>query len=241
MNQISDFLAKLKADIKALPEHRCSRCGAAFFGVEQPLCFDCRRDDERRADRRRRALRELAAIDRRYATATLESYDCPPGDRVALDLVAAWDPGPRGLYLHGAPGAGKTHLAFGLARKLIDGGVSVFVCEWTRLLQRFKATFDGRGGEVAEDIHRAIERADVVVIDDFGSAKATDWAIEQAWSIVHGRYQSAKPLVLTCNFNLGELRQRIGGVDGARIASRLAEIATRVEVRAQDYRLRRAE
>lgn len=237
MNHISDFLTKLKADLEALPEFMCGRCGASFFGVEQPLCYECRREDEREAEAKRRALRELAAINQRYADCTLESYDCPPGDGGALSIVAVWEPGSAGLYLHGEPGGGKTHLAFGLARKLIENNVSVFVAEWTGLLQRFKATFDGRGGEVAEDILRAIDRADVVVIDDFATGKATEWAVEQAWSIIHRRYQAAKPLVLTANYSLGELRKRIGGVDGARIASRLAEMTTRLEVRASDYRL----
>src|SRR5690606_30943651 len=150
------------------------RCGAAFFGLPQPVCYECRREDERREEIRRRGLRELRAIDERYANATLANYRCPPGDQDALVAVSAWEPGPAGLYLHGSPGSGKTHLAFGLARKLIDDGVSVFASDWTQLLQRIRATFEGRGYEVADDIYRAIERADVVVIDDFGAGKPTE-------------------------------------------------------------------
>lgn len=241
MKHVSDFIRELKANIAALPEHRCTRCDAGFFGIEHPLCWDCRAGDLERAERKRRALRELAAIDRRYADCTFETYECPPGDDAARIALERWEPETSGLYLHGEPGGGKSHLAFALARRLIDQGHSVFVSGWTDLLKRFKATYDGRGGEVADDILRAIDRADVVIVDDFFAGKPTEWAVEQAWSIVHGRYQAAKPLVITANYTLGELRQRIGGVDGARIASRLAEMTTRIEVRAQDYRLRRAE
>lgn len=238
MKQLDEFIRKLREDLNNLPQHDCPRCGEVFRGIETPLCWECTQAQLERQRAMARAQKALASIDRRYAHCTFESYECGPGDRAARDLIEAWKPGPVGLYIHGDPGAGKSHLAYALARKLSQSGHPIFVSEWTNLLQRLRSTYDSRRFETARDIHQAIRRADVVIIDDFATGKPTEWAIEQAWSIVHGRYQSERPLVITSNYKLGELRQRIGGIEGARIVSRLAEMTERVEVRAQDYRLR---
>lgn len=236
---LNAILAELGEALKTGPQHTCTNCGELFGPVASPLCWQCDEDERQEALRKQRALEDLAAVDRRFRSATLETYACPPGDMAALQAVQAWawKPEARGLFIYGAPGTGKSHLAFALAKRCIEQGLRVFASEWTDLLHRLRDTFDGRPGETAGDIHRRIERADVVLIDDMATGKATEWAVEQAWAIVQGRYQAEKPLVLTSNFSLGELSQRIGGIDGQRIASRLAEMSERIHVQAQDYRL----
>lgn len=234
---LNAILAELGEALRAGPQHACTRCGERFGPMPSPLCWQCDENDRQAEQRKMRALEDLAAVDKRFRAATLGSYDCPPGDPQALEAVRAWNPRlGRGLFLHGTPGGGKSHLAFALAKRCIEQGLRVFASEWTDLLHRLRDTFD-RPGESAGDIHRRIERADVVLIDDMATGKATEWAVEQAWAIVQARYQGERPLVLTSNYALGELGQRIGGIDGQRIASRLAEMCDRVHVQARDYRL----
>lgn len=233
---LNAVLEELFATLRAAPQSTCERCGAKFGPTPAPLCWDCESAAVREEERRRAAVADLAAVDRRFAGVSFEGYRCPPGDAEAKRLVVEWKP-RRGLYLYGRPGCGKSHLAFAAAKALIAAGHRVFASEWTDLLHRLKATFDGRSNETTTDVLTAIERADVVLIDDLMTGKPTEWAVEQCWSVVQSRYQAEAPLLVTSNYTLGELSQRIGGIDGERIVSRLAEMADRVRVDAGDFRM----
>src|SRR5690606_37387974 len=150
-----------------------------------------------------------------------------------LQAIREWD-GSTGLYVHGTPGGGKSHLAFARIREMIRDGRSVFAADWASYLRRIRRTFD-RPGESEHDIGDAVAKAEIVLIDDLGAGSPTPWAAEQLWSLVNGRYRLGLPLVVTSNLPLGELARKFKGAEGDRVASRLAEMAPRIHVQAGDY------
>lgn len=232
--ELNRVLAELRATLEAWPRQTCPACAAEFRG-EPGLCWDCEQAEMRAEEARRAAEAILAGVDARWRTVTLDGYRCPPGDARARDTIAAWS-GERGLYIHGTPGAGKSHLAFALLRKSIRDGRSIFAADWASYLRRIRRTFEGRG-ETEHDIAARVAQADIVLIDDLGAGKPTEWAAEQLWALVQGRYGSGLPLIVTSNLPLAELATKFRGADGDRVASRLVEMCERVQVQAADYRI----
>lgn len=216
-----------KEDIYAhgAPRHddidRCQRCGTA------------------RA-RERRIVKALLDVPEEFRGKGFDKYQVPPGSREALEVASNWTRAHGyGLLLWSTEcGTGKSHLAFALAQAAIMEGALVEAHSMGALLASMKATFSGRRGPTLEDILDRMERADVVVLDDLGVEKVTDWVREQLYEIVDIRHRRRRPLIVTSNFGPTELASRIGDIAGDRIVSRLVAMSRVVEVQGDDYRMR---
>ena len=226
--------------------------------------------------------RPLFSVPTLFASATEDGYECPPGDARARQAVAEWSPmDGRGLYLFGERGHGKSHLAYALARRLIDVRAKADdPASWSRgveprlvpaVAERMRRLYpDGipcRGwrveagsvssilahmrkqyseGRGADGIVDRLILADVLILDDLGTEKVTDWSREQLFLIINGRYEDCRPTVITSNYAPGHVGARFSGRDddevpGQRLASRLIDMCRVVNVGAQgDYRITRA-
>ena len=80
--------------------------------------------------------------------------------------------------------------------------------------------------------------AGLLVLDDIGAERATDWAVEQLTRLVDRRVADGLPIVCTSNLPLGRLGEAWGGMPGERLVSRLAGACERIEVTGDDWRLR---
>lgn len=190
------------------------------------------------------AMRRIAASRLRKAglAGAYLTADCELGRRVD-ELVRKG----RGAYLWGRPGRGKTYAAACAVRLATEReGYGMRPTEGIRervpiarivstadLLSREREGYDGgqRG---------AIDRAasvGLLVLDDLGAEKATDWACEQLTRLVDRRVSSGRPLIVTSNLSLGELSKAWGGMPGERLVSRLAGACERIEVTGADRRL----
>lgn len=169
----------------------------------------------------------------------------------ALEVVGAGD---RNLVLTGPPGTGKTHLATGiLAAKirgwldaypepyleelLTEGGVAVKVrppleCRFVvvpSFLDRLRAA--ARYAEAIDPLPVLFD-VDVVVLDDLGAEKATDWASERLYVLVNERYNRRRSTIVTTNASPNELADRGYGA----LVSRLLEDGQAVAINAPDWR-----
>lgn len=162
-------------------------------------------------------------VPSRFCMATLEDID---GD--ARDTLGEWAarPGARNLVLAGPVGAGKTHAAVAAAREVFT-------------LHRFDVTFlpvvelldQLRPGGPADALAELCE-VDLLVVDDLGSERPTDWTAERMFAVVNRRWLDERPTVVTTNLTGRELEQAVG----ARTYSRVVGGAVTVTIRGEDRR-----
>jgi DNA replication protein DnaC len=105
----------------------------------------------------------------------------------------------RGLWFDGPVGTGKTSLAILVAKAARDAGRSYAVYPVPLLLARIKRTFDRDASDNYLTFFRQLCSVDVLVLDDLGAEKQTEWVLEQLYSIVNERWQDRRSIVVTTN------------------------------------------
>ncbi len=141
-----------------------------------------------------------------------------------------------GLLLWGDVGTGKSFLAGCIANALLSDGVSVLMTNFARLLNRLTDLQTGERNSYIDSLNRF----DLLVIDDLGIERNSEFAREQVYSVVDSRYRSAKPLVVTTNLSLQEMKTA-SDLWRKRIFDRVLERCIPVRVNEQHIRKVNAE
>jgi DNA replication protein DnaC len=182
---------------------------------------------------------DLRAIPPRYAAATADHPEVADWVARLIEFASgAADPwlepsitrGPS-LLLVGATGTGKTHLAYGAVRALLTSGVNcrAIVTTAADLYARLRP----RHGVDPEAEFERVARSRVLVIDDLGAAKGSEWTEEINYRLVNHRYEHEAPTLFTSNVKPKDLP----AVLGVRVSSRLFEMTTTVVLKRADRRL----
>jgi len=188
-------------------------------------------------ERRQTHALAAAGVPARYSHARLGDYQ-PRSEKQTLALAAAKRflkafPATRGLWLAGAPGAGKTHLAAATLRSAIAGkaAAGVFIGAG-ELLHTIRRTYQGAGEATELSIYRRVSEADVLVLDDIGSDKPSEWAQGTIGAIVNGRYNANRPTIFTTTLVDVEAddSRSIRFNLGVRTRSRICEMCTWIEL-----------
>lgn len=140
-----------------------------------------------------------------------------------------------GLFITGPVGSGKTHLAVAvvdyIARILKQKEhISVVFITAVDLLSEIKYSYE-RGN--TEDTIKRFETCTLLVIDDLGIEKLTDWSHELFYRIIDKRYSCMLPLIITTNLTDTEIKEKLS----ERVISRIYEICKGVKLTGKDYRL----
>ena len=201
-----------------------THCPACLAEVEQ-------RQQEREAERRRvqqevaDAQRlewclRLSGIEGRFARATFDSYDAPlPAQAAALSTCKTFavdfkpDAGG-GLWLIGPPGTGKTHLGSAIVSHVIrEHKRSASIHGVHEIMQMLKGSFGKRAADDAETTEEVLERLgtqSLLVLDEIGVARDSEWQREQIFTIVDRRYRLERPTVVISNLPAAELKEVLG-------------------------------
>jgi DNA replication protein DnaC len=140
------------------------------------------------------------------------------------------------LLLHGPAGAGKTHLAAAIGNHLVQQGLFVLFAGVPDLLDSLRRSYgDRRDGGHAADLLTRVIQAPVLILDDLGAERETEWVREQLYVVINRRYTGLQPTVFTTNVRLQDLDPRI--------ASRLrdVEVGHQVHLDLPDFRADRGQ
>lgn len=183
------------------------------------------------------ARKRCAKIPPRYADAVVTVQEISAWVRALVGAAVLTRRGPAvslstgpSLLLLGPTGVGKTREAYGVVRAMAETGV---VCRWvaTTAADAY-ARMRPRSGVDAEDEMRRLTHAQLLLLDDLGAAKTTEWTEEITYRIVNHRYEHELPTLITSNVPPAELAKILGH----RVASRLGEMAHRVVLKGPDRR-----
>ena len=208
------------------------------------------------------ALLRRAQIPHRYTGYTLDSY------KPSQELFLAYNTAKRfmeiypgendgtGLLFTGSVGVGKTHLAVAILQVLIlQKGVPGLFCGYRDLLKSITNSYNPQVQTTEHEVLRPVFEAEVLVIDELGAAKITEWALDTVEHILNTRYVDKRTTIITTNYpNLpaGETpgagggpaliarysarEETLGDRIGNRMWSRLQEMCVPVMMQAADYR-----
>ena len=122
---------------------------------------------------------------------------------VARDYVDKWSDalsGNTGLVLWGDVGTGKTFFAACIANALVEQNVSVKMTNFSTILNDLFTESDKN-----KYLNRLNDHS-LLIIDDLGIERGTEYALEQVYNVIDTRYKSGKPLIITTNLTLDELK-----------------------------------
>lgn len=149
-------------------------------------------------------LHQMGVMDPRHLKNHFGADDSPesyPGklSRRYIDQWEEMSQKGKGLLFLGEPGTGKTFYACCIANSLIDRGVFAFITNAVAITRTFGED------ETRRNLLNYTAQADLMILDDLGAERSTEYAIEQLYAIVDQRYRSGKPLIVTTNMTLEQL------------------------------------
>lgn len=189
-----------------------------------------------------------AKVGKRYEHCDFENFISYPNERLlaavarARKFADAFPVVDRGLFFVGPPGIGKSHLAVAVLKAVIRScGARALFYDVRELLRLIRSTYDPVARTAEVEVLQPVIDADLLVLDDLGAEKTSEWVEETLNLIVNNRYCEKRPTVFTSNYEEKEdptdpdsLFVRVG----YRIHSRLYEMCDFLEFDGADYRHR---
>jgi DNA replication protein DnaC len=245
----------------------CSICGGTGWQTivkgKERAATPC----ECRVKGRPQRLLEAARIPARYEHCEFSSFEYDPDDRGQKKIVEARTLAGRfaeeypvektGLLFTGSVGVGKTHLAVAIMKALMrEKGIRCLFCDYRELLKSIQNSYNPSVQTTETEILRPVFEAEVLVLDELGAARSTEWVSDTVNYILNSRYSNNKTTIITTNFSdKGEQekldhsnslsqssaisaarRETLGDRIGQRMWSRLHEMCRKVEIEGPDYR-----
>lgn len=178
-----------------------------------------------------------SGLGSRFLSRTFETFKPTAATKAAYDMCLAFcdtfGEKSRGLMLMGNCGCGKTHLAAAIISMLAHKGVPGFFVVVPELMAKLRegiGTHDGK----AEEIIATAKNSELLVLDDLGAEKESEWVKEQLYMLINYRYEHELPTIITTNYDGEELENELG----RRTMSRLVEMTRPIIIKAKDFRMR---
>lgn len=166
-------------------------------------------EEDKKAMERVSRLKKASLMDEKFREATFANLRADKDNsrnlRLCKRFVDAFDEmvaKNQGLLMWGDVGTGKTHMAACIANALLGRGIPVVMTSLVKLLEVIQ------GGEDREsDIIARMNSAKLVIFDDLGAERSTDYALEKVYNIIDSRYRRKLPMIVTTNLTIEEMKE----------------------------------
>ncbi len=196
-----------------------------------------------------------ARIPKRYEHCELSNFDFEGTHRglatarlAACKFVEDYPVDKAGLLLIGSIGVGKTHLAVGILKELISSkGIACLFYDYRELLKQIQNSYNDSVRATELEVLRPVFETEVLVLDELGAVKPTEWVWDTVSLILNTRYNDNRTTIITTNFDdkpaatvagpRGAGREEtLGDRIGERMRSRLHEMCRIVRMEGADFR-----
>jgi DNA replication protein DnaC len=223
----------------------CAFCFGS--GMEVVLGKGARHCRCRTAERQPK-LFAAARIPRRYEHCSFANYHPVSGNgaqlqafNYAFKLVDEYPSIDRGLLFMGPVGTGKTHLSTAILRGLVEKGIPCLFYEFGSLLKEIQNSYNPISQTSELKVLAPVYETEVLVLDELGAVKPTDWVRDTMMQIINTRYNDRRLTIFTTNYLDGRRAERDETLEdriGVRLRSRLFEMCKTVIIEGEDYRRR---
>jgi len=250
------------------PEAQCPLCGGSGWKLipdeARPGRVAATRCDCQQRLLSERLLRQ-ARIPKRYEHCDFESFEhengyasLKPALMAARRFVEEYPLETTGLLLIGPIGVGKTHLAVSIMKQLMaNKGARCLFYDYRELLKEIQNSYNASVQTTELDVLAPVFDAEVLVLDELGAVKPSEWVWDTVSHILNTRYNDKKTTIITTNFSnlppAGDERERasangaakranrdetLGDRIGERMRSRLHEMCRIIDVQGEDFRMK---
>lgn len=204
------------------------RAGSREWWAGCPECLEERHRREeakrQRADeieRRERIIRHAlnqAAIPPRFMARSLDNYEADTPEKAGAlrvsrqyaDTFSESVETGRSLIFCGTPGTGKTHLATGIAQRVIADGHTAAFTTTMNAIRRIRETYRKTSTESEAQAIRSFIVPDLLILDEVGTQRGTDDEKVLLFDIINARYESMRPMIVISNLDLKGIREYLG-------------------------------
>lgn len=190
--------------------------GIEAHSVRVGIPCACRREELARLQTAEETRKHNEAVERilrggmtdaAYRQYTFEADDTPdsPIGKCCRKYAAAWTEMRQeniGMLLCGSVGTGKSYYACAIANALAQREIGIYVATMPDLVSRLRGFDDGR-----EMLLAKISQIPLLVVDDLGAERGTDYAVEQVYAVIDARYRAHRPLIVTTNIPVEQMMQ----------------------------------
>lgn len=136
----------------------------------------------------------------------------------------------QGMLFYGPPGTGKSYLAAAIANELMEMQKSIIMTSFVKILDKTAES---------ESLVDSLNQVDLLIIDDLGAERETSYALERVYNVIDSRYRANKPMLLTTNLGVDELKNS-DNIQYRRVYDRILEICYPVEFTGPSWRRKEA-
>lgn len=186
-----------------------------------------------------------ARIPKRYEKCQFNSYQNTSNESqkrartACFEFASKYPAVDHGILLTGPVGVGKTHLAVSIIHGLTERGFPCLFYEFGSLLKEIQDSYNPNTRTSESGILSPVLNADVLVLDELGSAKPTDWVRDTMYHVINSRYNDRKFTIFTTNYpdeRPAEGRETLEDRIGVRARSRMFEMCRTIRLDGDDYR-----